>query len=272
MRTKRYGIELFVGLFCALVINGLSPVGAASANISHSYQATTPVPAGSLVSLSVVKTGYIELANTDNSSRLLGVAVQSNDSLLAVDASQGSVQVATDGTATALVSNVNGSINVGDLVAVSPFDGVGMKDVPGSRVIGLAQTAFNGNNGVSETVRDKSGKSSTIKIGYVQVSIGITTVSTDNANAQPKNILQKYALSLTGHSVPTWRIAVSAIVTAVAFIALVTLIYASIYGSIVSVGRNPLAKYAIFRTLRSVLGMAIVTAGLASLTVYLLMR
>lgn len=269
---RRYGLELVIGIFCAFLINGLAPVSASSANISHSYRASSSIAIGSLVSLSSGKQGYIELANSKNGARLLGVVVKSNDSLLAVDAAQGTIQVATEGMATALVSTVNGPINVGDPVAVSPFDGIGMKFTSDSRVIGLAQSSFDGSGGLSERVTDKAGKNSEIKVGYVQVSIGISTASSPSSGNGETNVLQKYAVSLTGHSVPTWRIAASAAVILVAFIALVTLIYSSIYGSIVSVGRNPLAKFAIFRTLRVVLGMAFVTAVLASVAVDLLMR
>ncbi len=81
-----------------------------------------------------------------------------NDSLLAVDETDGGVQVATSGNAKALVSTVNGDIAVGDQIGVSPFNGVGMKAAPGSRVIGLAQTAFKtGAKGASnQEVTDKS--------------------------------------------------------------------------------------------------------------------
>ncbi len=51
-------------------------------------------------------------------------------------------------------------------------------------------------------------------------------------------------------------------------LALITLIYASIYGSIVSIGRNPLAKYAVFRTLGSVLGLAALTAAISCLIIF----
>jgi len=62
------------------------------------------------------------------------------------------------------------------------------------------------------------------------------------------------------------------VVGLVALLSLVTLVYASIYGSIVSVGRNPLAKNAIFRTLGSVMVMAIITVTVACVTIYYLLR
>jgi len=40
----------------------------------------------------------------------------------------------------------------------------------------------------------------------------------------------------------------------------------------ISIGRNPLAKYAVFRTLGSVLAMAGLTALIAGLTIFFLLR
>jgi hypothetical protein len=215
----------------------------------------------------------VQPANTDNASRLLGIAVNGNDSLLAVNASPGLVQVATNGDATALVSTVNGDIRVGDAIGVSPFNGVGMKAAPGGRIIGLAQTDFNGSTrgANQQTVSDKKGKQERIAVGFVRLSIA---VGTNNAGGQLDNLngLQRLARSVTGHTVSTIRIAISLVVVVVSLLALITLVYASIYGSIISVGRNPLAKYAVFRTLGTVMGMAALTTLIASVTVYLLLH
>jgi hypothetical protein len=117
---RSHTLRLFVtGTIGLLIALGLAPVGASSANISHSYSATTSITNGSLVSLDPVHSGYVQLANVTNGTRLLGVAVASNDSLLAVDATQGTIQVATSGVANTLVSTLNGNIDVGDRISVS---------------------------------------------------------------------------------------------------------------------------------------------------------
>lgn len=272
---KGSNLRLSVGGLVAAVLTlvALTPASASSANISHSYSATQNIPNGSLVSLDPTRSNYVEVANTQNGSQLLGVAVASNDSLLAIDPSTGQVQVATSGTANVLVSTLDGSIKVGDQVSVSPFNGIGMRALPGSHVIGLAQTAFNANTPGSTTqqVTDKSGKSSQIFIGYVRLGISIGTASAPGGDSQ-LNGLQKLAQSLTGRTVSTARVVVSLVVALVAFLALVTLIYASIYGGIISIGRNPLAKYAIFRSVASVLGMVVLVAIVASTTIFFLLR
>lgn len=274
MRNQRHLRLLVIGMGISLLCLGLAPAGASSANISHSYHAATPVPNGSLVSLDPQKSDYVVSSNSDNASRLLGVAVATNDSLLAVDPDQGTVQVATNGTASALVSTLNGTINVGDQIAVSPFNGIGVKASPGSKIIGLAQTSFDGTSSgaIQEKVTDNAGKARDISVGYVRLSIGVGTNVDAASGDQQLNSLQKLAKSITGHVVSTARVVISLVVALVAIISLIVLMYASIYGSIISIGRNPLAKYAVFRTLGSVLGMAVLTAVIASLIIFFLLR
>ena len=267
-------LKLFTGgVLGVLFILGLAPAGASSANISHSYHSTNSIANGSLVSLDPSRSDYVQSSNTANGSRLLGIAVAINDSLLAVDSTKGDIQVATSGTATALVSTLNGDIKVGDRVAVSPFNGVGMKSVAGAYDIGLAQTALNSDSeGVTtQDVTDKSGKKTQVQVGYIRLNIAIGT-DTSNGSQSSLNSLQKIAKSLTGHTVSTTRVIVSIAVAVVAIVALVTLIYVSIYASIISVGRNPLADHAVFRTLGYVLAMTSLLAAISGVTIFLLLR
>lgn len=264
---------MLAGVTGVFVLLGFTPVGAASANLSRSYTASGSVLNGSLVSLDSKQADHIQLANRDNGSLLVGLVVASDDSLIAVDSGGGTVQVATDGTADALVSTLGGPIKVGDEIGVSPFSGIGTKASPGSRVIGFAQSAFNqGSDGaVKQTVTDKDGVKHQLTVGYVRVNIAIGTNGTTNNESQ-LNSLQRFALGLTGHVVPTFRVVIALVVVLGALLLLVTLIYAAIYGSIVSIGRNPLAKFAVFRTLGSVLGLAILTAVVSGLTIYFLLK
>ena len=258
----------------ALVVSYLVPVSAASANISHSFNTSTSIRDGSLVSLDPKKSDYVIPANTSNGKQLVGVVVISDDSLLAVDsgASTGRVQVATSGSVNSLVSTLNGNIKVGDAISVSFFNGVGAREIAGARVIGIAQTALNttSDGAKQETITDTTGTSKQIAVGYVKLSISLNASSAGGGN--DLNGLQRFAASLTGRTVSTLRIVISLVVTLVTFLALISLIYSSIYGGILSIGRNPLAKYAVFRTLLSVLGIAIAMSAVAAVLVYFLLH
>lgn len=261
------------GVGTLVIALSLAPASASSANISHSYKTTGRIINGSLVSLDPKRSDYVQLANSGNASRLLGVAVAGNDSLLAVDPTPGAVQVATNGNAAALVSTVSGDIDLGDPIGLSPFNGVGMKAQSGSQIIGLAQTTLNDRTQgvITQTATDKNGKDTEVKVGLVRVNIAIGSTG-EGAQSERLSSLQKLAKSITGHEVSTARVLVSLVVVVVSLLALITLIYASIYGSIVSIGRNPLAKYAVFRTLGSVLGMAALTTVVTGVTLFLLLR
>ena len=108
-------------------------------------------------------------------------------------------------------------------------------------------------------------------MGYVKLGIAIGTASTQGSDNQ-LNELQKVAKALTGHNVSTARAFMSMIIAVVAAAALITLIYASIYGGIISIGRNPLAKYAVFRSLATVLGMIAITGLISGIAIFLLLR
>ena len=253
-----------------VVLLSFLPAGAASANISNSYKASGSIASGSLVSLDPTKTDYVEVANINNSERLLGVAVDTNDSLLAVDPGEGQVQVATNGTANVLVSTLNGDIKVGDSISASPFNGIGVKAEGGSRIIGLSQTSFSkdSKSAKPQEVTDKAGKKQTIYVGYVRATVSPGTL--DNG-VEKLSSLQKLGKSLTGRTVSTMRIVIALVIAVVAVASLIVLAYAAIYGTIVSIGRNPLAKYAIFRTLGTVLGMVTIIALVAGVTIFLLL-
>lgn len=261
-------LTLFVLTFVTFF--GFSSVSAASANISRSYNSTTAIPDGSLVSLVSSGTDNVEESNSANAQQLVGVVEQSNQSLLAVNPTSGKVQVATSGTVNALVSTVNGNISVGQQIAVSPFNGVGMKAGPGNRVIGIATTDFNSSTAgaTSEQVTDSFGNHHIVTVGYVRLTIAIGTFNSSNFSIQS---LQDFVEALTGHPISIVRLIVCLIVAFLAILSIVTLVYASIYGSIVSIGRNPLAKMAVFRTLTSVIGMVTLIAGVASVTIYFLL-
>jgi hypothetical protein len=273
MRKWRRFLLGVSGVLAGSLLLGVSAYAASSANISRAYQADGDIPNGSLVSLKQENNETVTAANSTNGSRLVGVAVSSNDSILAVDPTSGTVQVATNGTATALVSDVNGDIKVGDQISVSPFNGLGMKAAPGSRIIGIAQTAFSASTqgATEQQVQDRSGKQQAVHVGFLRINIGVGTSSSDDG-AENLNALQRLVRSLTGRTISTLRIVIALIVTVIAVAALIALVYASIFGSIISVGRNPLAKQAIFRTLGGVIIMACVMAVVAAGAVFFLLR
>jgi hypothetical protein len=246
---------------------------ASAANLAQSYVAASSLTNGSIVSIDPHSSDHILPSNTVNASGLIGVAIVSNNAQFTKSNPGSSVQVAINGTVNALVSTINGPIKVGDQVSPSPFNGIGMVALPGSYIAGLAQTPFNSSTpgAITETVKNNKNQISHIKVGYIRLSIAVGTYST-NGNETGQNGLQKFVQDQLGHSVPTIRIVMSIVVAVVSLFALLALIYASIYSSIISIGRNPLAKITIFKTLGIVLVVAILTTIVATTTIYFLLK
>ena len=118
--------SVVVGLLSAWLL--LTPsVLAATSNLSRAYDSDGPIEPGSIVSLTSLESKTVTLANTTNSDKIIGVAVGQTDSIIAVNPAADKVQITTSGGADVLVSDLNGDIKSGDKVAVSPFDGIGMK-------------------------------------------------------------------------------------------------------------------------------------------------
>lgn len=270
MRIARQILLLFLALGVVLSAKAI----AATPNLSNSYKSTSTITAGSLVSLDKTHSGYIVLANNQTNTDLIGVAVKSNQSLLAVNSGSGNVQVALNGVANALVSTLNGNISVGDQVGVSPINGVGMKAEAGSRVIGNAQESFNsGSAGASTTqVTSKSGQTSTISIGFIPVVISISTAPSAKGSGTSVNVIQRTANAIAGHSVSLLPLIISSIIAVLSLVSVVVLIYGTINGSLISIGRNPLAKPAIFESLAQVFGMITLIIIIALIAIYLILR
>lgn len=262
---------MLAAIFIVVMLATFSLVHAAE--IASSYQSSQTISKGSIVSFDTSKENSVVLANTDNATQFAGIAVDPQDTLLSVDPDRGAVHVVTNGAATVLVSDVNGDIKAGDQVVISPFNGVGMKAAPGGRVVGVAQNNFDGSNGQTTTaqVTERSGASKQVKVGTIQINVSVGTViaQDDDANL---NYLQKVAKSITGRTVATYRIVLSIIIALVIIVALIALTYASVYGSIISVGRNPYAKQSILRALGGVLFLAFAMVGFGSAIIYWLLH
>ena len=258
---------LAIAMFIALTI----PTDAMLAGVSYSFNAVNSVPDYSLVSLQAPNSNTIVLANSNNQKFLAGIAIGTSNSLIEIDTKNTKIHVVSSGSAEVAVSTVNGVIKKGDPVGVSPFDGIGMLANPGDEIIGYAQQTFNGQsrNSFQDKVKTKSGQITTVNIGYIPVYVSI---GQDKNYAQQLNVLQRMGRSLTGKTISTTRIIISLITAFVALVVLITLVYAAIYGSIISIGRNPLAKDSIYKTLAIVLVMVIAVTSLATVLIMYILQ
>jgi len=266
----------FSGLFTMSIwIGGLALIGLAFATsvnavtyISQSYSTTDKLSLGSLVSQVNNTSDAVAAADSDNVDNLLGIVISESNSLLVLsNGNKNQVQVATTGTLQVLVSDINGAITRGAQITASPISGVGMKATTNTRVIGIAQGDLTSANSKSETYTDDKNVKHTVKIGQVPVLVNVSYFFKEPDKTIIPAAIQNVANSVAGKPVSTLPILVSAAIFIITLIVVVSIIFAMINSSIISVGRNPMSQSAIYRDIiqLSALVLAILAVGLIAI-------
>jgi hypothetical protein len=247
-----------VGVAMLILIVGVSSLSAQGASsIAQGFQTKdSGVVSGAIVSLKDSTPNTIELATPGNVQNIIGIA--GNKSLIELSNGTGTVQVVTDGTTSALVSDINGEVKTGDRITASPISGVGMKATASGVVVGTAQANLSGVTTHAQQVTDKKGKTVTVKIGSIPVQVDkvfYQAPNDDNSFLPP--VLTDFASSVAGHAVSPVRIVAASLLVTLLFITVAILLYSSVRSSIISIGRNPLSEQAVHKSLLEV-GLTIV--------------
>lgn len=246
-------------------------------SVAQSYASDTPLQAGMVVKLSGDKTKVVPVSQSDN-DKMHGVVIRSNDAPLTLTEGEvpQAVFVVTNGKYQILVTDQNGPIKKGDYLIVSAIDGVGMKANSAIKyIIGKSLTNFDGKTGVLSTtkLKDGAGRERAVNFGYVEADINVSR----NPLAPPEDsnlpgFLRKASEAVSGKPVSPFRGYVALGVLIVTAIIVVAILYAGVRTSLISLGRNPLARKSIIRNLIQVVlvGLIILIAGL--IAVYLLLK
>ncbi len=276
IRHKRFLSSLLV--LCGLVLFSVAGVHAQGQEVPQGYGSDQTLQKGLIVALkSGAKNKVIALAQ-DNVNAMYGVVVSANDSPVNLSDNNTNTQVyvAVTGQYDVLVSTQNGSINRGDYITISALDGVGMKAGDNQAfVIGKALESFDGRTGSESTaqLRDSTGNNKLVSIARIPVTIGVAR--NPNLKITVSNLpgfLQKAAQAVSGKPVNDNRIYVSIIALAASVLIAGSLLYAGVRSSITAVGRNPLAKNSITRSLLQVSILALIIFLIGIFAVYLLLK
>lgn len=256
---------LFLAFFAPINVNATTP-------ISQSYSTTDNLSLGSVVSLKSESSDQVEGATNDNVNNLLGVVVNADNSLFALSNNQDNqVQVATNGTLQVLVSDISGSIYVGDQITASPMKGVGMKATSNVRVVGIAQSNLDNTNGSKQSYTKSDGTKDTVLIGQIPVMVNVSYYYREPDRTLIPQALQNVANALAGKSVSALPIIISTIIFVVMIIVVSIIIYSMIRSSIISVGRNPMSQAAIYRDLIQLSVLVIVIMAVSIGAIYLVL-
>ncbi len=250
-------------------------VGVALANstLSQGYLAPKPVATGALVSADP-NPGVVQNANTQNVNSLLGIALGPT-ALFTVTTSANEVSIATSGVVPAMVSDINGDIKVGDRITASVLNGIGAKAIQSAKVVGVAQGSLDAKskNAVKTKVKDTKGKEREVLVGQIPVLISVSFYTLgDGEKSLVPSFLQSVANAIASKEVSQLPLFVSLIIFLVTITSAFVILYGSIRSSIISVGRNPLARGSIIGGLIQVvfLVVGLIVVGLAA--IFLVLR
>ncbi|HEX5448302.1 MAG TPA: hypothetical protein VFW90_03845, partial [Candidatus Saccharimonadales bacterium] len=154
----------------------------------------------------------------------------------------------------------------GDYISMSSVSGIAAKAGHSQTlVLGKATSSFNGSSNV---VTNNGG--SAIGRVYVDIAVGSNPLATNNPNLP--GFLKNLANSLANKPVPVIRVYTALLIFVVSLLAAITILYSGVHSSLISIGRNPLSRKAIFRGMYKVVftGLGVFIIGLAG--VYLLLK
>lgn len=259
-------IKKFFVLAVLLTLPLLAVKPAGADNVVQGFSTNQPVQPGMVVAIDKAADRTVKPAPADNSNLIYGVAVDPSDAPITLVGQNSKVFVATSGTYQVLVTATTGPIKPGDYISMSNINGIAGKAQVGQPVIlGKAQSSFNGNDNVVSTSGD-------VKIGRIYVSVAVAKNPLANLDPALPNFLRRAADSVANKSVPVIRIYTALVIFLISLTAAIVILWSGIRSSLISLGRNPLSRHAIFSGMYKVVftGLAVFTIGLAG--VYLLLK
>ena len=259
-----------VGILAGLV---LAPVLASAASlISQSFLASGSLPVGSIVSLQKNSTDHVVNSTTANAGDMIGVIIDAGSSQLSLSSDQSNqVNVAASGVEQVLVSDINGNITAGDPITSSPISGVGMKATSNVEVIGTAQDNFPNTTSSKQSYKDQKGQQQSVNLGEVPVLVNVSYYYKQPDKTLVPAAIQNIANALAGKKVSALPVLISVGIFIITMIIVVSMIYALIHSSIISVGRNPMSQAAVYRNVIQLSGLVILILGVAVGSIYMVL-
>lgn len=247
---------------------------AAQAPTAQGYSSNTVLSDGALVSTTPSDSRKVESANSKNRDRLLGIVVKPDDALVIFSSGSNQVQVVTSGTAIIQVTAANGDVHLGDPLTVSPISGVAMLATSGGKIVGYAQEDFipNGSGQKKVELTDEKGQKKTVVVGTVNAKIGVTDwTSSSEPNSTILNGLRSFIGGAVGRPVTNTQALMAVAVIVLALTASGIILFSAVSSSIHSIGRNPLSKGIIRRSLFVMIGLSMIVLIGAGSAVFLIL-
>ncbi len=262
------------GLALLIIVSLAHPLAAQS--VTQGYASDETLQRGMLVSLKEGDGTKIEAAEAENAKRLHGVVVNPNDAPVTLSNDTQRIFVATVGRYEVLVSDEAGQIKQGDYIGVSKVRGIGTKvDDKSTMVIGKALADYDGKTNVLGTTDLKDNGGITVKINIARLAVDLGIGANPLAKSEDVNLpgfLKKASESIANKRVSTVRVYLSLAIIFASMAIAGSMLYAGVRSSMISIGRNPLSKQSIIRSLMQVVITSFIIFIIGIFGVYLLLR
>lgn len=270
-------VQRLLALAALMVLIAVSVAQRSAAQtVTQGYDADQQLQRGIIVKLKDDDSTKIEPVTNDTLKKMHGVVVDANDAPVTLSADGQKVFVATTGHFDVLVTDQNGPINAGDYIGISALPGIGMKATDDQPVVvGKALASYDGkSNMVSRVeIKDGSGATRSLVIGRVQTDIGISSNPLLRAtDSNLPSFLKKATETLVGKEVSAARVYLGLGIFLATGLIAGSILYAGVRSSITAIGRNPLSKKSITKSLIQVILTSLIIFITGLFGVYLLLK
>lgn len=252
----------------------IGPIAAQS--VTQGYGADEVLQRGMVVRLKVDDTTKVVAVSQNEADKMHGVVVDANDAPVTLSSEGQKVFVATNGRFDLLVSDQNGPINTGDYIAMSAINGIGMR--AGDKepvVIGKALASFDGEKGTISTAEIKDSSGNAQKIDIARISADISVSRNPNLRGTEPNLpefLRRAAEAIADKPVNPVRVYIGVVVFIISTIVAGVILYGGVRSGLISIGRNPLSKKSIIRSMLQVVLFGLIVFVFGLFGVYLLLK
>jgi hypothetical protein len=267
-------ILALVVLLLLVYVSRIDPIFAQT--FTQGYGADTVLQKGMIIQIKESDSKKVEPVKPETADKMHGVVVDANDAPVTLSSEGQKVFVANTGRFEVLVTTQNGKVKAGDYITISALQGLGMKATDLEPiVIGRALSDFDGEANVISTaeISNSDGDKKPVAIG--RVSADITVSRNPLLRAEEPNLpelLRRASETIAGKEVNAVRVYVGLVIFIISTIIAGVLLYGGVRSAVSSIGRNPLSKKSIIRSMLQVIltGIIIFISGIFG--VYLILR
>ncbi len=273
MKITKLSAKIITVLY--LLMGLISPLSTYAASIAQGYVTSdTDLIAGMAASLSTENTSNAQnvvRSGTSNKTKFVGIITTKNANLLTLTNSSSTVVVATSGEVFSFVTDINGVVKKGDNLSISPIKGLLMKSEDNEvSVVGSALEDAAGKTSTKQNINVTDGKIREISVTSLRVEISPHNLA--GGDAKNQSFLRVLGQNVAGKQVSDWQAIIALVVFLLLLVVEGSLIYGSVHSSITALGRNPMARDAVYRQLAQVLLAVLAVLAFGIAIIYLVLQ